>query len=335
MTKVRAAIWGTGRVGAELTKQGLEREWLEFVAAIVTTPPKEGLDLGEITGLGRRIGAVATQDADAVLARPDIGLVFYAGLSNSVEAAAVAKRILRAGKDVVMLSGLVHPRTAIGPAAAQELDDLAKAAGRRVVGTGIVPGFLSDILPVALLSTCAGWRRLTVRIVGNMDAWPPGVLRKYAIGLPPVEVVDPASRISLAESVALVGDAAGLRFDRIAESSEPLISTTHREGSGIVVHPGTVTGFRRRFAGIIDGEERVVAEWAAAFLLDPPADGLTEECSIEIEGGPYEWLKMRLDGGMITDLWPATAARGLAVVPGLLAMAPGLYDGAQVPFSAK
>ena len=39
-------------------------------------------------------------------------------------------------------------------------------------------------------------------------------------------------------------------------------------------------------------------------------------------------------GGVFADPYPATAARGLAVVPGLLAMPPGLYNGAQIPFAA-
>ncbi len=331
---IRAAIWGTGRMGVELAKAAIERDWIELVAAIVFDPAKEGRDLAEIAGLDRPTGAKATRDVAAVLARPDLDLVFYTGIGSSAEIAGYMKQILVAGKDAVTLSGLVHPATALGPEGARELDAAARASGRRAVGTGIAPGFLVDVLPVVWLSTAVDFRRVRARMTGNMNSWGPGVLRAYGIGMSPAEITPPASRVSMKESVALISEAMNLALDRIEETNEPLISTTHRGGFGFVVEPGTVTGFRRRFVGIVSGEERVVLEWSGAFLLDPEADGLEEECSVEVEGGPYAWLKANVDGGMFVDPYPATAARGLAVVPGLLTMAPGLYNGAQVPFAA-
>jgi 4-hydroxy-tetrahydrodipicolinate reductase len=335
MERVRVAVWGTGRVGSELVRQGLAHDWLDFRAAIVTNPAKDGIDLGEIAGDRVHLGVPATMDGEAVLRRPDIDLVFYAGLSDSYEAAAITRRILEAGKDCVMLSGLVHPPTAIGAEASRELDTVAKRSGARAVGTGIIPGFLSDVLPVAWLSAVANFERLTVRYAGNIDAWTPAVLRKYAIGLSPADVVDPGSRISMAESVGLIGEAAGLRFDRIERWNEPLLSKVRREAPGIAVEPGTVTGFHRRFAGVVDGVERVIAEWIGVFRLDPAEDGMSEECSVTIEGDRTNWLRMSLDAGMFSDLWPADATRGLAVVPGLRAMPPGLYNAAQLPLVAK
>ena len=236
MKTIRASVWGTGRMGTELVRAAARHGWLQFVAGIVTDPKKEGRDLGEI--------------------------------------AACMKRVLDAGKDAVTLSGLVHPATALGPDGADELDRAAKASGRHAIGTGIAPGFLVDVLPIAWLSTAAGYRRVKARMVGNMNSWGLGVLRAFGIGMSPAEITPPAGRVSLKESVALIGEAAGLRFDRIIETNEPLISKTRRESGGIVVEPGTVTGFQRRFAGIVADQERVIVEWSAAWLLDPAVDGL-------------------------------------------------------------
>lgn len=332
MRKVRAAVWGTGRVGAELVKAGLEREWLDFVAGIVFDPGKEGRDLGEVSGT-RAIGAPCTTDVEAVLGRDDIDLVFYTGIGSSAEIAGYCSRILTAGKDCVTLSGLIHVPTAIGAEAAAEMDATAKAAGTRFVGTGIGLGFVADVLPAVLLSAAVRFDRVIARRGSSMNTWGPGVLRAYGVGMPPEQITPPASRVSNRESLAVIGEALGVRFDEIVERNDPLIAKRRREGLGRVIEPGTVTGFQRRFAGLVAGRERVVIEWNGAFLHDREEDGFDVDCGIEVEGGPLDWMRLRLDAGMWGDPYPATAARGLAVVPGLLTLPPGVYHGAQIPFA--
>ncbi len=86
---IRAAVWGTGRIGVELVRAGLRRPWLAWVGGAVFDPAKEGRDLGEIAGVGP-LDVAVTADADALLARDDIDLVIYAGLGPE---AAVADRM--------------------------------------------------------------------------------------------------------------------------------------------------------------------------------------------------------------------------------------------------
>ena len=335
MKQIRAAVWGTGHMGTELVKAAVHRDWLTLVAGIVFDPAKEGRDLGEVSGIAP-LGAPCSTDVAAVLARDDIDLVFYTGVGNSAEIAGYCKQALLAGKDCVTLSGLVHVATAIGAEGAAGLDAAAKSTGTRFVGTGVAPGFVTDVLPAVLLSAAVEFDRVVVRLGGAMTSWGPGVLRAYGVGLTPEQITPPASRISMKESIAVIGDVLGLRFDAITERNEPRLSKIRRENAGIVVEPGTVTGFARRFAGVVDGKERVVLEWNGAFCLDPAEDGFGEECSVVVEAGPTDWINVKFDGGM----WrvapsPATAARGLAVVHGLRSLPPGVYDGAQVPFAVR
>ncbi len=328
---LRAAVWGTGRMGQVMVQVGRERPDVEFVAAIVTTPDKEGKDLGEIAGVGH-IGAPATMDAAAVLARDDIDLVFYTGIGSSAEIAAYCTRALLAGKDCITLSGLVHPGMALGAEGAAALDAAAKQTGRRFVGTGVAPGFITDVLPAVLLSQAVRFDRVTVRIASGMESWGTGVLRLYGVGLTPEEIAPPASRVSMKESIAVIAETIRLPVDRITEVNNPRISKSHREHQGYAVAPGQVCGFQRRFSGWVGDSEKLVLEWSGAFVVDPAEDGFEAGCSIEVEGGPLDWMKIRIDVGLWDDPYPATAARGFAVIPGLLSLAPGSYHGGQVPF---
>ncbi len=330
---VRAALWGTGRAGGELVRWGLERPWLQYVAAIVTSPAKAGRDLGEIAGVGRTLGVTATLDVDATLARDDIDVVLYAGLGDEHELGRRMLRVVRAGKNALTVSGMVHPRTALGEAGARDLHEAAVANGVRAIGTGINPGFMVDVLPVVWMSGVATYTRLTARRISDMKAWGPGVLRDEGVGLRPEALGQRETHMTLDQSLNLIADAAGLTFDAVRLDRTPIVSPTRRENAGTVVEPGTVCGFRSRIAGIIGGQERIVIEWTAVFMLDPVVDGMQVEGVVEFEGA--EWLRMQMQAALFDDPYPATAARALAVLPGLLSMPPGLYDGAQIPFAVR
>lgn len=328
---VRCAVWGTGRAGVELVKAGLQRPWLEWVGAGVFGPAKEGADLGDLAGIGP-LGVAATADIDALLARDDIDLVFYAGLGPDGPLADRMERIVRAGKDAVTVSGIVHPRTALGEERAARLHDACVANGRRAIGAGVNPGFLLDVLP-AVWATCnVSFTTITAKRVSDMKTWGPGVHRDLGIGRRPGEFELAETPMALDQSLMMIAGAVGLTFDRVENTTTPFIAKTRREYRGEVVEPGTIGGYTRRSAGVVGGVERIVLDWTAVFGLTPEVDGIQEEGVIQIDGDP--WLEMRFKGGVFEDPYPATAARGLAVVPGLLRMPPGLYDSSQVPIAA-
>src|SRR6478609_4019407 len=114
MEKVGAAVWATGHAGRVIVEAGMLRPWIEFRGGIVYNEAKEGIDLGEACGLDVRLGAPVSADVDAILARPDIDVVFYTGIGSPADVADACLRANRAGKDAITISGLVHPRTVLG-----------------------------------------------------------------------------------------------------------------------------------------------------------------------------------------------------------------------------
>lgn len=330
---IRCAVWGTGHMGVELTRAAVRRGDVHPVAAIVTDPAKAGRDLGEIAGLDRRLDAPATLDADAVLARDDIDVVFFCGIAGSNEIAAALARIVRAGKEAVTFSGLAHPPTAIGVAAARELDRVARDAGHRILSTGLAPGLMIDVLPVALAACCVDWDSISVRVVAPMDDWGDLLLDAYGIGKPPGGHADTASRLSFLESVGMMADALGVDIAESSESFEAMVAEQRLAGRR-TIDPGLSRGARRRFSATTGTGQTLSIEMLIVYLLDETRDGLREECTIEITGGPSSGVKATLSGGWSPDPYPATAACGLNALPGLLSLPPGLYNAAQVPFAA-
>jgi 2,4-diaminopentanoate dehydrogenase len=332
---LRCAVWGTGHMGAELTRAAVARGDVQPVAAIVTDPAKAGRDLGELAGLPAPLGVAATLDADAVLAREDVDVVFFCGNASTQEIAGALARVVRAGKEAVTFSALAHPPTALGSGAARELDRVAREAGHRILGTGLAPGFLLDALPVVLASACVDWTAITARAVLPMDDWGEMTLDAYGIGKPPGAHQPTTSRLSFMESVGVIVEALGVDVADSEERFEPIVSERRRAGRRVVVEPGTSGGVRRVHRATTSAGRTVTVEIIAVYLLDEERDGLREEYVVEVEGGAGSGARAALTGGWSPDPYPATAACGLNALPGLLSLAPGLYNAAQVPFAVR
>ena len=330
---LRCAVWGTGHMGAELVRAAVARGDVNPVAAIVTNSSKDGRDLGELAGLGTPLGVLATCDAQAVLDREDIDVVFFCGMAGTREIATQLLRIVQAGKEAVTFSALAHPATALGSAAARELDVAARAAGRRILGTGLAPGFLIDVLPVALVSTCVHWTSVNVRAVLPMDDWGDMMLDAFGIGEAPGSHADTGARLSFLESIGIMADSLGVEVASSEESFDPIVSTTRRDGPRRSIVAGNSTGARRVFRAVTTAGRTIGLEIISVYMLDERVDGVNEQYTVEIDDGPTPVVRATLTGAWSPDPYPATAACGLSALPGLLSLPPGLYNAAQVPFA--
>lgn len=330
---LRCAVWGTGKMGVELTRALLRRADLTPVAAIVTDPRKEGRDLGELCGLGRDLGVIASTDTNSVLKRADVDVVFACGVGDTARVVDMMRRCARAGKDAITFSGLIHAASALGPAAAKELDQFAKANGTRMLGTGFV-GFITDALAVALCTLTVDWSRITVTAVMPMDDWSQAMLDVYGVGRRPDDWDLKIPRISLLESVGMVADALGVALDRCEVVQVPIVASRRITGSR-VVEAGLTHGVRKTFTGITPAGRPIIIDVAFVYDLDASEDW-EERYVIDIEPiSEGSGIRAELTGGWSPDPYPATAATGVNAVWGLRSLPPGLYSMAQVPLGVQ
>lgn len=322
MDRIGAAVWATGRAGRVIVEAGLTRPWLEFRGGIAYSAAKDGMDLGEACGLDVRLGARVSTDVDAVLARPDIDVVFYAGLGTPTEVAAACLRANRAGKDAITISGLVHPQTILGADPAAEVDAGARAAGRRILGTGLWD-YLTITLPLASMSNVLTFDEIRLERVADLTYWGHGILRDEGIGGPPEAAGGGfMMRNFLVEALMLLGESSGLELEEPVFESTPVLATDRRERAGYVVEPGTIWGHDRRVSAEVKGGGRLVSLWRGRFDLQPERDELEGSARVVVEGNPAFETIVR--GDLFLDTYPPTGARAMAAVRPLRALAPGL-----------
>ena len=321
MDRIGAAVWATGKAGRVIVEAGLTRPWLQFRGGIVYSPAKEGMDLGEACGLDVRLDAPVSMDIDAILARPDIDVVFYAGLGSPDEVADACLRANRAGKDAITVAGLVHPKTILGAAAADAVDAGARAAGQRILGTGLWD-YLTISLPLAALSNVLTFEEIRLERVADMTLWGHGILRDEGIG-GPLESAGSGfmMRNFLVEALMLLGESSGLELGEPIFESVPVLAAERRERAGYVVEPGTICGHDRRVTAEVRGGGRLVSVWRGRFM--PEVDGMEGSARVIVEGDPAFETIVR--GDLFLDTYPPTGVRAMAAVRPLRALAPGLH----------
>jgi len=325
-------VFGTGRAGTEIVRACGYRSDLRLVVGIAVTPDKDGSDLGSVT-LGEANGVPVTCDLDAALAREDVDVVLHAGLGGPQAVGALLGRCADAGKDAITVSGLVHPRTALGEEMAGALDRRATAGGSRLVGTGVNPGFVLDVLPVVCASMASRIDRLHALRVSDCRNWGAGALDDdVGLGLPPDADRRP-SALSLSESLELVADALDLRLEAREEVHEALTSSVVRTHAGRTVRPGETVGFRKRAVGLRGGDLVVEIEWCSVFCLDPAEDGLEESASVTVDGDVR--MRMSAGGTFFGDPYPSTAARAINAIRPLRDLPPGLFRPDQLPGASR
>src|SRR3954470_11125256 len=100
--KYRVVQWSTGNVGRHAIAGVDARPDLELVGVWVSNPDKVGRDAGDLAGLGRDLGVLATGDAEAIFAlRPDCIVNTAMADDRIFEALDDLATMLRSGINVV------------------------------------------------------------------------------------------------------------------------------------------------------------------------------------------------------------------------------------------
>lgn len=200
---IRAVLYGVGRTNSNTGRLLLDYG-VHLVGAIARSPEREGVDLGEHIGLGRRLGVPIELDADAVLSRtaPDIAVIATNALMADHEEHVVA--CVRNGVNVMTIAEeLMYPWYS-APAAAARVDALAKRHGVTVVSGGHTDIFWVG-LPLQLTAACSRIDSVVGEAVIPLRRVTPTMFDDLGLGLTPEEFADRVGTDRAAERGPSIG----------------------------------------------------------------------------------------------------------------------------------
>src|SRR5436305_6519149 len=201
---ITAAQFGTGPIGAEITRLLLTKPWIKLVAAVDIDPAKIGRDVGDVVGLGRQVGVLVTKDLEV---KADV--VCHSTGSRLREVSSQLKMLLERGAHVVSTcEELSFP---LDDDVRADLQHVARAHNVTLLGTGVNPGFVMDKLPLTVTSVCQRVDSLQIIRIQNASTRREPLQRKVGAGMTVDEfraAVDAGKikHMGLRESLLLVGN---------------------------------------------------------------------------------------------------------------------------------
>lgn len=334
MKKFRVVQWGLGAMGSGMARLMLEKDGLELVGGIDMRPDYVGKDLGDVLGAGRKLGVAVTSDPASVLDKEKVDLVVIATTSWTKEQMPDLKKILSAGINCISIAEEMSAPEAQSPALAAEIDALAKANGVSILGTGVNPGFVLDLLVVALSGVCHKVERIEASRVNDLSPYGPTVMKTQGVGTTPEQfaagVADGSivGHVGFPESIRMISEALGLGVTRIEESREPIVSKVYRETPHVKVQPGMVAGCAHVAVGYAN--DKPVVKLVHPQQIHPHLEGQGTGDYINIYGKPEIHMSTgpEIAGGI------ATMGVAVNMIPHVVAATPGLKSMCDLPVPA-
>jgi 4-hydroxy-tetrahydrodipicolinate reductase len=326
--EIKVVLFGVGPLGVAIAKGMLEKKGMKIVGAVDTAKDLVGKDLGQVLNLGKTLGVTVTDDAKHLLSRVKPKIAIIATKSTVKGIYPELTMCVKAGVNVVStceeLSYPYHKE----PRLSVEIDKLAKKHGVAVLGTGINPGYLMDVLPITLTGPCL--RVDSIKVTRMMDSSKRRIpfQKKIGTGLTPEQFEKNirekviTGHVGLVESIAMIASALGWKLDSIAEfPPEPVIAEKEVTTPYTTVKLGHVAGLRSVAHGTKSGKSVILLEFVANALVEEQYD------AISIEGVPN--VNQKIIGGVHGDV--GTVAVVLNMIPKVLKAAPGLATMKDLP----
>lgn len=321
---IRVLVLGTGQMGSAIARQILDKQGLELVGAFGRRPARAGMDVGRAIGLPHNLGISISSDLGALLelTRPHVAI--HATCSRLTDARDEISTLLREGVDVISIAEEIAYPKATSPVLAEELSRLAMANNATLIGTGINPGFILDLLVVTLTGVCIDVHAITARRINDLSPYGPSVLSSQGVGLTPETFRQGCAdgtivgHVGFEQSIQMIADAVGWVIERIEQTRKPIVSTVRRETPFVTVLPGQTAGCLHSAVAYRDGKP--VINLIHPQQVHPQLEGVETGDDIEITGTP----NVRLAGSPEIPGGLATCALAVNMIPAVLNAEPGL-----------
>jgi hypothetical protein len=317
---------------------------LDLVGAKVYSDDKHGKDVGVLVGRDP-LGVLATSDtAEALAIQADC--VLYTPRTSDLDEVCA---ILASGKNVVTTAFLFHPQRLPAP----DRDRLLTACeqgGVSVHGSGLNPGNLSGVLPLALSGMSRRIDKVTLQERADWSVYEStGITFDNMAFGQPVKAISPATNDFLAfnsgifsEQVWFLADALNAGIDEVTATVDAVAARADHQIFDRLLPAGTTAGQRWNWVGRRSGEPLIEIEtlWTVGGEYPDhwprPKDGWT----LTIEGDPsmrthFLSLASFTHPASIEEhvrsANVATAMQVLNAVPAVCEAAPGFATTATLP----
>lgn len=255
--------FGLGPIGVQVLGSISRSKNLDLVGAVDIDPKKAGKDVGTFLH-GEKTGievVTEVQQLPKEVAELTEKTAIHAAGSDLEQVWAQLKELLDAGFSVVSTcEELAYPWRRY-PELSREIDQYARERELSVLGTGVNPGFVMDVLPLCLTAVTDEVFRVSVSRFVDVSRRRLPLQKKVGVGLKrdvfeQLAEEGEIGHVGLEESVRLVAYGLEWELDELTNSIEPTVSGENASVALTELEMGDVDGLHQLSVGRTrDGKE--------------------------------------------------------------------------------
>ncbi len=308
MKNLKVAIWGFGAMGSGMARMLLTKKGVEVVGVCDLHPERVGKSMYEILEAekGDRPEVVINPEIKEVVYEGSCDLCLIATDSFTKKAFPKLKYVLEQKVNVISTAEeMAYPR-AQEPELAEELDKIATENGVTVLGTGINPGLIMDLLVVCLTGCMTNVDYIQAKRVNSLSPFGHAVMEEQGVGMPVnefnkgVEDGTMAGHVGFAESINMIADAIGWKVGKFEQQMKPIVTDVDRKSTYGFAKAGDVAGVNMTGQGYVDGEVKI--DMIHPQQIEPEMVGIHTGDYITLKGTPEISMSINpeVEGGLGT-----------------------------------
>lgn len=336
MKTIRVGVWGFGAMGQGMVRMLLKKQGVTLTSVLSRQPDKIGKSLFSVfpeleTYRSGRPDVFFEPEPEKAFPKGSVDIVLLATDSHVKSAFQKIAFLLANGINVISTAEEMAFPKAQEPELSRELDKLAKENGVTVLGTGINPGFVLDLLILTLTGACESVDSINARRVNDLSPFGPMVMKEQGVGVTReafetgVKEGTITGHVGFPESIAMVAKGLGWNLQNVEQTREPIMTAVDRSTPHASVKTGDVAGCRQCGYGYVDGKVKIEMEHPQQIL--PELGGVGTGDYIDITGTPniHMSINPEIPGGT------GTIAMCVNMIPHVINAKPGLKTMLDLP----
>ncbi len=320
--------FGFGSLGKSIATAMIDRKNLHLVGVVDIDPEFSGRTVEELLSLSEGSRTMIQEKMESFISDSSVDVAVIATTSSLEVITPNILECLSKGMHVISICEELSYPYDRHHHLSDEIDSAAKIAGKVVLGTGINPGYLMDLLPIVLSAPCQQIETIHVTRHMNSSHRRFSFQKKIGTGMTESEFwrnIDEGfitGHVGLVESIRMIDAALNLGLDSIQElPPEAVIAEADVTNPFTTINKGDVLGLKSIGVGLRNNDTIITLSFLAYAEATPQYD------EVIIEGTPK--IHQRIEGGVQGDL--ATIGMILNLIPLISSSKPGLVTMKDIP----
>jgi 2,4-diaminopentanoate dehydrogenase len=330
---IRITIWGFGAMGSGMARMLMKKKGVEIVGVCDNHPDRVGKEIHDELGVekGTHKPVLIEANIENVLTEKSCDIALCATDSFTKDAFPRLKFCLERKVNIISTAEEMAFPQANNPDLADKLNQIAKKNGVSILGTGINPGLILDLLVIVMTGCMMDVEHIEAKRVNSLSPFGPTVMHEQGVGFSREEFDQAVSEGTMAghvgfnESVSMIASALGWKVEKFKQAMKPIITKVDRKSPYGYVKAGDVAGINMTGQGWIDGVVKI--DMVHPQQIEPEMEGTNTGDYVTIQGTPPVNLANtpEVEGGI------GTIAMCVNMIPQVINADPGLRTMIDLP----